>query len=308
MGVIKAICLSEKRGTQKKPLAQAEFITEYGIAGDAHAGNWHRQVSLLSWEKEEDFKKRGAPIEYGSFGENLLVSGYDFKNLPIGTRFRCGDVVLEMTQIGKKCHSHCEIYKVVGECIMPHEGVFARVLHGGTIKCGDELVIETAKQPLEAMVLTLSDKGAQGLREDLSGPCAQEILTKAGYAIWRYEILPDEQEAIERTLTKAADFGVALVITTGGTGFAWRDVTPEATKNVCDRMAPGIPEAIRAYSMQLTQRAMLSRETAGIKKRTLIVNLPGSPKAVAECLPFVLPQLQHGIELLRGEAGECARH
>lgn len=108
---------------------------------DAHAGKWHRQVSLLSYESIEDFKKRGAVVEDGAFGENLIVSGFDFKNLPVGTRFICGDVVLEMTQIGKQCHQGCAIQKITGDCIMPREGVFARVLKGGRISVGDEMRI-----------------------------------------------------------------------------------------------------------------------------------------------------------------------
>lgn len=139
MGVIKGICISEKRGTAKHEIAEAILAKDWGIQGDAHAGHWHRQVSLLSYEKIEEFRKKGADIELGAFGENLIVSGYDFRNLAVGTRFQCGEAVLEMTQIGKECHSHCEIYKRMGECIMPREGVFAIVLHGGTIRKGDLL-------------------------------------------------------------------------------------------------------------------------------------------------------------------------
>lgn len=139
MGKIKGICVSEKRGTQKHEVECAEFVEDWGIKGDAHAGKWHRQVSLLSYEKIEDFRKRGAEVAFGAFGENVIVEGYDFRNLPVGTRFQCGDVLLEMTQIGKECHSHCEIYKKMGECIMPHEGVFAVVLRGGIIHKGDIL-------------------------------------------------------------------------------------------------------------------------------------------------------------------------
>lgn len=139
MGEIKGICISEKRGTQKHEVESAVFVKDWGIEGDAHAGKWHRQVSLLSFEKIEAFRARGAEV---AFGENLIVEGYDFKNLPIGTRFRCGDVLLEMTQIGKECHSHCEIYKKMGECIMPHEGVFAIVLEPGVIHRGDLLIKE----------------------------------------------------------------------------------------------------------------------------------------------------------------------
>ena len=139
MGVIKGICISEKRGTAKHEIEEAILAKDWGIQGDAHAGHWHRQVSLLSYEKIEEFRKKGADIELGAFGENLIVSGYDFRNLAVGTRFQCGEAVLEMTQIGKECHSHCEIYKRMGECIMPREGVFAIVLHGGTIRKGDLL-------------------------------------------------------------------------------------------------------------------------------------------------------------------------
>lgn len=137
MGIIKGICISKKRGTAKQEIEEAVFVKDWGIEGDAHAGHWHRQVSLLSYEKIEEFRKKGAQIALGAFGENLIVEGYDFRNLPVGTRFQCNDVILEMTQIGKECHSHCEIYKRMGECIMPREGVFAVVLHGGIIKKGD---------------------------------------------------------------------------------------------------------------------------------------------------------------------------
>ena len=139
MGVIKGICISKKRGTAKHEIEEAILAKDWGIQGDAHAGHWHRQVSLLSYEKIEEFRKKGADIELGAFGENLIVSGYDFRNLAVGTRFQCGEAVLEMTQIGKECHSHCEIYKRMGEYIMPREGVFAIVLHGGMIRKGDLL-------------------------------------------------------------------------------------------------------------------------------------------------------------------------
>ena len=141
MGIVRAVCTSPAKGTQKTNVKSAEFIEDFGIKEDAHAGKWHRQISLLSYEKIEAFRARGAEVADGAFGENLIVDGYDFRNLPVGTKFRCNDVLLEMTQIGKECHSHCEIYKVVGDCIMPREGAFAKVLEGGTIKVGDELVI-----------------------------------------------------------------------------------------------------------------------------------------------------------------------
>ena len=147
----------------------------------------------------------------------------------------------------------------------------------------------------------------RGEREDKSGAAIREMLTEAGYAVAGHGVVPDEKEEIARELTLWSDRGVALVLTTGGTGFSVRDVTPEATRSVIERETPGIPEAMRALSMQITHRAMLTRAAAGIRKRTLIVNLPGSEKAVRECLGFILPELRHGIEILRGDTGECAR-
>lgn len=139
MGIVKAVCISEKKGTAKKNVGECRFIEDWGLEHDAHAGNWHRQVSLLSFDEVEKFRARGANVADGAFGENLLVEGFDFKTFPVGTVFECNDVVLELTQIGKKCHSECEIFHQVGDCIMPREGVFAKVLHSGVIKAGDEL-------------------------------------------------------------------------------------------------------------------------------------------------------------------------
>lgn len=142
MGKITAICISENKGTQKHPVNQARLIEEFGLENDAHAGKWHRQVSLLNKEKIDDFRTRGAIVDDGAFGENLVVEGIDFKTLPLGTRYRSGDVLLEMTQIGKECHQGCAIFQTMGDCIMPREGVFCRVLHGGTLKVGDNLQID----------------------------------------------------------------------------------------------------------------------------------------------------------------------
>ena len=141
MGKVLAVCISEKKGTEKTNIGSAIFIEDWGIENDSHAGKWHRQVSLLSHEKIEAFRARGAEVIDGAFGENLIVEGIDFRSLPVGTRFRCNDVVLELTQIGKECHSGCAIFQKMGECIMPREGVFSRVLHGGVISVGDDLEI-----------------------------------------------------------------------------------------------------------------------------------------------------------------------
>ena len=141
MGEVKAVCISTKKGMPKESVDSIRVLEDYGIEGDAHAGKWHRQVSLLSYEAIEEFKKKGIEIRDGAFGENIVVSGYDLKSFKPGTVIRIGDVILELTQIGKECHSHCVIYQTVGDCIMPREGVFAVVRRGGTVKPGDQVEI-----------------------------------------------------------------------------------------------------------------------------------------------------------------------
>ena len=225
MGIIRAICISERRGTKKQEVLQAELKEKWGIVGDAHAGDWHRQVSLLSQEKIEAFRSKGADVAYGDFGENLVVEGFDLAALPTGTRLKIGDAVLEVTQIGKECHSHCEIYQRMGECIMPKEGIFARVLHGGCIEKGDEVecIPAEGRMPYTAAVITLSDKGYAGEREDRSGPTVRKMLLEDGYEVVETLILPDEQEMLEHELKRLADSRqVQLILTTGGTGFSKR--------------------------------------------------------------------------------------
>lgn len=159
----------------------------------------------------------------------------------------------------------------------------------------------------QAAVLTVSDRSFRGERPDGGGPLVAQLLEGAGYEIAETVIVPDEQDQIEAALRKLCDeAGVALVVTTGGTGFSPRDVTPEATIAVCQRLTPGIPEAMRYASMQVTPRGMLSRAAAGIRGKTLIVNLPGSPKAAKENLEAVLPTLAHGLEMLTGGPADCA--
>ncbi len=145
MGKVIAVCTSPAKGTQKTNAGKAVFIEDFGIEGDAHAGRWHRQVSLLSHDRIEEFRKRGADVQDGAFGENLVVEGFDFSRMPVGTRLRCRDVILELTQIGKECHHGCQIFQKMGDCIMPREGVFAKVLQGGEIACGDEMELLDAE-------------------------------------------------------------------------------------------------------------------------------------------------------------------
>ena len=344
-GKIVALCISEARGTVKHAVPQVKLIKDYGIEGDAHAGHWHRQVSLLSAEQVEAFNQRIAcsnaqilekpklatldakesdniaepdgtkkaliePAIEGTFGENILVSGIDLRQLPVGSTLTAGAVILKLSQIGKECHSQCQIFHRVGDCIMPREGVFATVEQGGVLTPGMPITVHlpAADAPLRAAVVTLSDKGSRGERVDTAGPRAAELLAAAGYEVVEQVLLPDVQAKIERELKRLADSRqVDLIITTGGTGMAPRDVTPEATLAVATRSVPGIAEAIRAGSLAITKRAMLSRGVSVLRNSTLIVNLPGSKKAVEEALEIVLPVLEHGIRLAKGTDGECGR-
>ncbi len=310
MGKVLAVCTSKRRGIQKTNVDRGVFVVGNGIDTDAHAGNWHRQVSLLSADKIEEFRSRGADVEYGAFGENLVVEGIDFRALPVGTLLRCGDVLLEMTQIGKECHTHCTIYHQVGDCIMPREGVFARVLEGGEIQVGDTMEIEPRKDrfPWQAAVITLSDKGAAGEREDKSGPAIADRLRENGYEVIEQFLLSDDPEVLKHHLIRLCDQRKPdLILTTGGTGFSQRDQTPEATLAVADREAPGIAEAIRAASLKITKHAMLSRGVSVIRGKTLIINLPGSPKACMESMDVFMDAIPHAMGLLRNEVQDCAR-
>ena len=157
-------------------------------------------------------------------------------------------------------------------------------------------------------ILIASDKGYSGERTDESGKVLIEAFSRPGYEIVEYKILPDEREIISRNLCRQADdLGIDLILTSGGTGFSPRDITPEATLDVVQRQVPGISEAIRQKSLEFTPYAMLSRGISGIRNKTLIINLPGSPKAVRECIEVIVPVLPHAIGILKGQTGECAR-
>jgi len=313
MGKILAVCTSSQKGTAKHNVEKAEFITGCGIKGDAHSGEGHRQISLLSFQKIEKFRSaaistdESAIIKDGCFGENLVVDGIDLSGLTLGTVLECANVVLEITQIGKECHSPCVIYQTMGDCIMPHEGIFAKVIRGGTIAVGDEIKISASsaaseEAPYRVWIITASDKCFRGEREDISGSVVREITAGAGYVITGSSLLADDKPELENELKRICDLGLAdLILTTGGTGLSPRDCMPEATIAVSDRLVPGIAEAMRSASMTITKNAMLSRCVAAIRGCTLIINLPGSPKAARENLEFIISDLHHGLDILTGK-------
>ena len=166
---------------QKKPVDAVTLVVEHGIEDDAHAGPWHRQVSLLADESAQKMRDAGGDVDVGDFGENITTEGIRVCDLPVGARLRLGPALVEVTQIGKECHAHCAIYHQVGDCVMPREGIFVRVLEGGEVKAGDEILVEK-KSLIHAAVLTSSDKGARGERDDTSGDVLEEALREMGVA------------------------------------------------------------------------------------------------------------------------------
>ena len=310
-GVIEALCLSERKGTKKTPQPTARFIAGHGIEGDAHAGPWHRQVSLLAAEDLEHMRQRGLPdLKPGDFAENVVVSGFPLASLGLGSRLRLGsEVELKVTQLGKFCHHRCVIYQQTGDCTMPRLGVFARVVSGGTVAVGDSVqILELIpRERIQAVVLTISDRCSRGEATDTSGPAVRRLLEQhLGAHIYAARILPDERNEIVRWLKHYSNgHSIDLVVAVGGTGFAERDVTPEAVASVIERPTPGLDEAMRWASLQKTPLAMLSRAVSGIRGRTLIVSLPGSERGATENLEAILPALGHGLRQLRGEIADC---
>lgn len=305
MSYVVAVCKSEKKGIPKENIGKGFFKEDLGLEGDAHAGFAHRQVSLLAMESIKKMQQKGLDVKPGDFAENITTKGIELHTLPIGTRLKIGsEVVLRISQIGKECHNGCAIFHKVGSCIMPQEGIFAEVLKGGEIKNNDNIQIYPI---FKIAVITVSDKGAQGKRKDESGKIIAEKIRFLG-DLYDYHIVPDDKEKLKKVLKELVDYKKCdLVFTTGGTGFSSRDITPEATLEIIDKLVPGIPEAMRRESYKITPKAMLSRSMAGIRKQSLIINLPGSPKAVVESLDIILPVLEHGLGILKGIDSECAR-
>jgi len=305
-GRVVSVNTAAEKGVQKTPQAAITLVLERGAEGDAHAGPWHRQVSLLADESVVTMRARGLDVGPGAFGENITTEGVLVSRLPVGARLSIGAARVEVTQIGKVCHDRCAIYDQAGDCVMPREGVFVRVLEGGDVRPGDVIVVEK-RSLIRAAVLTVSDKGSRGEREDESGAALVELLEAQGAAVVERAVVPDERDQIAAALARFADeTGANLVLTTGGTGFTTRDVTPEATLDVLDRPAPGFAEAMRAGSLVKTPHAMLSRAVSGLRGRTLIINMPGSPRACREQFAIVAPALPHAIEKLLDLGGDCA--
>lgn len=301
---IQSVNISEKKGTGKKPVDQIE-LTHSGVEGDAHAGHWNRQVSLLGLESftkfEVEAKRKVMP---GEFAENLTTVGMDLWTAHPLDRFVAGNIELEVTQIGKECHGNsCAIFKEVGNCVMPKEGIFCRVLGPGTLRAGTEL--EYHQKTYRALVITLSDRASRGEYEDKSGPRITELL-ETYFKSFNFQfsisnvLLPDDPDKLENLLHKAKEELVDLVITTGGTGIGPRDFTPDVVISMLDKEIPGIMEMIRMKYGAEKPAALLSRSVAGVMGKSLIFTLPGSVRAVNEYMAEISKSLKHIIYMLHG--------
>jgi molybdopterin adenylyltransferase len=299
-----SVNVSKQKGTIKVP---AEFIelNELGVKSDAHAGSWNRQVSLLGVESIHKFEKdAGRKINYGEFAENITTDGLILYETSPLDQLIIGEVLIEITQIGKECHgSSCAIFKEVGNCVMPKEGIFARVIKKGSVKAGDR--IEYLKKTFNVQVITLSDRASRGEYEDRSGPriieLTEDYFLKNNYSVEiEHTIIPDDPEALRILLGRAEDQKVDVVFTTGGTGIGPRDFTPDVVKDLLDKEIPGVMEAIRMKYGAEKPNALLSRGVAGVMSDTLVYTLPGSVKAVNEYMDEIFKTLKHLVYMLHG--------
>lgn len=295
---------SEKKGTIKKPV---EFIqlSEIGVTGDAHSGKWHRQVSLLATESITKFSEEaGRTINYGEFAENITTEGLLLHECKPLDRFRNENLELELTQIGKKCHGdNCSIFREVGNCVMPKEGIFARIIRNGELKAGDEL--RYYPKIVNIHIITLSDRASAGEYADKSGPQIKNLAENFFSKINRKTefttlLIPDNPESLTALIRNAISGGADVIITTGGTGIGLRDITPETIRPLLDKEIPGIMELIRVKYGTEKPAALLSRGIAGVSGKTLIYTLPGSVKAVTEYCNEILPTIEHSIYMLEG--------
>jgi len=293
---------SERKGTVKEPVARIE-LNASGVQGDAHSGNWHRQVSLLGTESFRKFELQAKrPLKYGEFAENITTEGIILYETHPLDRFKIGEALLEVTQIGKKCHGDsCAIYREVGNCVMPKEGIFCRVLKAGPVQAGDAILYQP--RIFSVKVITLSDRASAGEYEDRSGPRVKQLMEDFFNGLgWRSEIegvvIPDDAKQLTQQLT-ALD-GTDILITTGGTGIGPRDITVDVVKPMLDKEIPGIMDLIRLKYGAEKPNALVSRSVAGVTGKTLVYTLPGSVRAVEEYMAEITKTIRHSIYMLNG--------
>lgn len=303
-GEVVSVNISTEKGTIKTPVDSVQ-LDDNGIVGDAHAGLWHRQVTLLAKEDIDTFSnKNGRDVEVGEFAENITTKNIDLSDACVLDEFQIADVRLQVTQIGKKCHGEgCAIFQQVGKCVMPDKGIFCKVLQGGTII--PSATIELIPYTLKVLIITLSDRASAGAYTDRSGPKAKEILESFfGDKRWHVDIqnqlMPDDASQLKASLASAIDSGVDAIFTLGGTGVGPRDIAPETVTEACDKLVPGIMENIRVKYGSKKPSVLLSRSVAGVNGKTQLYALPGSVRAVTEYLDEILKTLEHCIYMMNG--------
>lgn len=308
MAKIYKISVSEKKGVRKTNVDKAYFENDFGIKGDAHAGKWHRQVSLLALESVNKMVEKGLDVKSGDFAENVTTEGLDLLSLPIGSEIKIGNVSLIISQIGKICHHRCAIYHLAGDCVMPREGIFGVVRGSGELSVGDEIE-NLGKKGFSVGIITLSDRASKGEYEDKTGPAIEEFLkSNIETSFIRRDIIADEKSLLEANLKDFADTqNFDLIITNGSTGVSPRDIAPDVTLPLIERRLSGFEEVMRAESFKVTKTAIVSRAICGIRGNSLIINLPGSPKGAIENLSVIMPAIEHTIKKINGDKSDCAK-
>lgn len=303
---ILSVNISEKKGIVKTPVDKIT-INEKGIIGDAHAGVWHRQISLLAQESIDGAEeKANTKFPPGTFAENLTTRGVELAKTSILDRFINDEVELEVTQIGKKCHSQCAIGQQIGDCIMPAEGIFCRTIKGGEVKGGTQF--QYIPRIFKVKVVVLSDRASAGIYEDKSGKLIDK-LTSEWFASKNMKseietvIIPDEKDQLTQVVTDAFNKNYDIVFTTGSTGIGERDIAPETIRPLLEKEITGIMELVRVKYGMKNPNAVLSRSIAGTKDKTLLFALPGNPKAVNEYLAEIFSVLFHSLLMLHGING-----
>lgn len=304
MAKVLSVNISEEKGTVKKPVSVI-CIDANGIAGDAHAGPWHRQVSLLAKESIDAFSDQAdRRFAWGEFAENITTEGIDLSRVAIRDTLQIGEVVLKVSQIGKKCHGDgCAIFREVGKCVMPKEGVFARVVTGGSVKAGN--AIDWIQRPLKIQIITLSDRAAAGVYTDRSGPRVEALLADHFKETrWHLQtlrdIIPDEPDRLRDLIRKAVADKTDIILTLGSTGVGPRDIAPEVVQSACDKLIPGVMEFIRVKYGETLPSARLSRSVAGLIGPTQVYTLPGSVRAVEQYMEEILKTVEHTIFMVCG--------